>query len=350
MSQQCLPMEDDAEADAGSPQSQSEAAAEQMSHWLDVFDENFTLEEVPLSQRPLRALTSLFVEGAMEVRVGDDLLDTSKPHEHAQTLWFRVLYQAVQHWYVERFGAAAMKGKGVPPLDGAVLIRNVAFPLVVPANRRKIEVEGEQAWIYFDDRIGPEEEPASWISNTPDLARLSYEDREQVLADAREVSNTLRSVEFRRVTSSIGDDQDARKLVAATSTYLQQAARRIVSGKTQERGPAWFDLQMANETALKAVLCHATGKAPHIHNLPKLLAAAVATGVNLNLDLFEDWPDFKTMSDWRYGQGDPWGLEWLYVSYRLTLKVARGAMAQMPTGLTPGFGILLQYPPWQRKE
>ena len=154
------------------------------------------------------------------------------------------------------------------------------------------------------------------------------------LADARDVSNTLRFVEFRRVTSNVGDSQDARKLVAATSTYLQQAARRMVSGKTDERGPAWFELQMANETALKAVLCNATGKAPHIHELPKLLAAAAEQGIKVKLGLFDDWPDFKSMSDWRYGQGNPWRLEWLYAAYRLTLKVARGAMAEMRIGLS----------------
>lgn len=343
-------MENDADTAAGWPRGQTETLAAEISRWLDLFDEILTLEEVPLSQRPLRALTSLFVEGAMEVRVGDDLLDTSKPHEHAQSLWFRILYQAVEHWYVERFGAVAVKGKGVPPLDGAVLIRNVAFALVVPANRREVEVEGEQAWMYFDDGLGTEEDPARWIANSPNLARLSDQDREQVLADARDVSNTLRFVEFRRVTSNVGDSQDARKLVAATSTYLQQAARRMVSGKTDERGPAWFELQMANETALKAVLCNATGKAPHIHELPKLLAAAAEQGIKVKLGLFDDWPDFKSMSDWRYGQGNPWRLEWLYAAYRLTLKVARGAMAEMPIGLKPGFGILLQFPPWRRKE
>lgn len=343
-------MKDDADPAAGSSLSQTVTLATEMSPWLDLFDENFSLQEEPLSQRPLRALTSLLVEGAIEVEAGDDLLDTSKPHEHAETLWFRVLYQAVQHWYIERFGAAAMEGKGVPPLDGVVLIRNVAFALVVPANRRKVEVEGEQAWMYFDDRLRPDEDPASWIANAPNLARLSDEDYEQVLTDARDVSNTLRFVEFRRVASSVADNQDARKFVTATSTNLQQAARRIVSGKADERGPAWFDLQMANETALKAVLNHATGKAPHIHKLPELLADAVATGVKLDLNLFEDWPDFKTMSDWRYGQGDPWRLKWLYDCYRLTLKVARGAMAEMPTGLKPGFGILLRYPPWAGDE
>ena len=343
-------MKDDADTAAGLPLSQMETLAAEMSLWLDLFDEIFAVEDVPLSQRPLRALISLFAEGAMEVRTGDELLDTSKLHEYAQSPWFRILYQAVSHWYVERFGAAAMKGKGTPPLYGAILIRNVAFALVVPANRRKVEVEGEQAWMYFDDRLGPEEDPASWIDNAPNLARLSDEDHELVMSDSRDFSNTLRYIEFHRVTSRVAGNQDARKFVAATSTYLQQAARRMVSSKTNERGPAWFDLQMANETALKAVLCHATGKAPHVHKLSVLLAAAVGTGVKLDLDLFDDWPDFRTMSDWRYGQGDPWRLERLYAGYRLTLKVARGAMAEMPTGLKPGFGILLQYPPWLREE
>ena len=230
------------------------------------------------------------------------------------------------------------------------LIRDVAFALVVPANRRKIEVEGEQAWMYFDGGLGPGEDPSGWIPSAPDLDRLSAEERAQVVSDARDIADTLRFIEFRRVTSSVHDNQDARKLVAATSTYLQQAARRIVAGKGDERGLAWFDLQMANETALKAVLCTTSGKTPHSHKLRALLADAVKSGVVLETTLFENWPDFKSMSDWRYGQGDPWRLEFLYAAYRLTLKVVRGAMAQIPAGLKPGFGILLQYHPWRRKD
>lgn len=46
----------------------------------------------------------------------------------------------------------------------------------------------------------------------------------------------------------------------------------------------------------------------------------------------------------------PWRLEWFYTSCRLTLKVARGAMAEMPIGVKPGFGILLLFPPWRRNE
>ena len=91
---------------------QSETLAAEMDTWLALFDQDLALEEVALSQRPMRALISLFVEGAIQLYAGEETIDTSRPHEHAKSLWFRVLYQAVEHWYVDRFGAAAMKGKG----------------------------------------------------------------------------------------------------------------------------------------------------------------------------------------------------------------------------------------------
>ncbi len=160
-----------------------------------------------------------------------------------------------------------MRQKGIRPLDGAIMIRGVAFRLAVPAHRSKVEQEGETAWLYFDDDVGPGENPVLWIEGGPDLATLQDDARQEATEEARFVAGTLRFVEYRRATGGAGEDYEAVKLVMSTSTYLQQAARRIVSGEERERGPAWFDLQMAVEASLKAVLRHFTGKQPHIHDL-----------------------------------------------------------------------------------
>ncbi len=52
------------------------------------------------------------------------------------TAWFRVLYAAVEFWYVEVYGPEAVRHRGVPPLEGVILIRGTPFALRFIAFRR----------------------------------------------------------------------------------------------------------------------------------------------------------------------------------------------------------------------
>ena len=122
----------------------------------------------------------------------------------------------------------------------------------------------------------------------------------------------------------------------------------MVSGKQSERGPAWFDLQMANETALKSVLHNETGRHPYEHDLKKLTRKANAHGVDFDIERLADWPLWPDVCDWRYGQGEPWALKDQYQAYKTSLDLIRSAMKMIPVGIEPGFGFLLRYAPWKQ--
>lgn len=273
----------------------------------------------------------------------------SKPHEHLDQPWFQVLYAAVEYWYIERFGQAAVSSVGNAPLEGVVLIRGVPYALILPANRSKIEIEGEQSWMYCEESMGEGEQVESWIIDGPNLSRLDAIDADLMRSTAEMVANTLRYVEFRRMFTK-PDDPEVRKLVATVLTYLTQAAKRISSNRTDERGPCWFDLQMANESALKAVLRLKTGKQPHIHNLSSLLKKATVHEVDFDGSNLDSWPSFSDLSDWRYGQGIPLGLKEQYQAYLTTLHLVRAAMEQVPTNMNSGFGVLIRYAPWKLRK
>lgn len=324
------------------------AFANELAEWLERFDDEFAARDMRPSDRPLEAVLALLRHGSIQIRRGGEAVDLASPAEHVGTDWFRELYATVNHWYERRLGREAIRHRGVFPLDGAVLVRGVPFRLAVPAHRSRVEKEGESAWLYFDDGVGEGEEPARWIEGGPPFENLDDGERDQLVRDAGEVAGALRFVEYRRMGGSAGPgyDEEAGKLVVSTSTYLRQAARRIVSGEERERGPAWFDLQMASESSLKAVIRQFTGKQPHIHDLSDLLGRARTHGVAADDGAFDGWPDFRTVSDWRYGQGEPWGLSRLYAGYRSALLVARSALAAIPIPMRPGFGLLLRYPIW----
>lgn len=330
---------------------QSRKLAESMDHWLDLFDRDLSDQEVSLFQRPIQALIMLFREGAIEVKAGDERLDEPENlGESAEKLWFRVLFDAVKYWYVERYGAPAMERRGNETLKGAQMIRDVTFAISIPANRVVLEEEGELAWMYFEDGLGDGENATAWIVDSPDLSKLESEARAMVVAEAKRTAEILRTIEFRRVTFRANDDHEVQKLIQSTLTYLSQAARRMVSGQRPEIGPAWFDLQMANEAAFKAVIRSNTGKQPHIHLLDDLLRRAQQHGVVFESSKISHWPRFSDISDWRYGQGSPPGIASLYSAYQVSLELVSACMYHFKPGMENGFGFLLRYTPWTTKN
>lgn len=327
---------------------QSRELAENMDHWLDLFDRDLGDLEVPLSQRPLQALMMLFREGVIEVKAGDKRLgDPESLGESVEKLWFRVLFGAVEYWYVERYGEPAMRARGNAPLTGAQMIRGVPFAILIPANRTVLEEEGELAWMYFEDGLGEGEDATAWIVDGPDLSTLEDKARATVASEAKRTAEILRAIEFRRVTFRSDGDHEVQKLVQSTLTYLSQAARRMVSGQRSEVGPAWFDLQMSNEVALKAVIRRNTGNQPHIHRLDDLLGCAQRHGVVFDTSRVSNWPQFSDISDWRYGQGNPPGVTKLYSAYQVSLELTYACMSQITPGMEAGFGILVRHSPWK---
>lgn len=333
--------------DSNAFKEQTRMLADEMNHWLELFDSEFSEDEVPLRDRPLRAMIELCREGAFDIHFGDQSVDLSKPHEHVDTDWFRAIFAAVEHWYTVRFGPTVVQSSVSSRLDGAILIRGTAFALSIKAQRSKVEIEGETAWFYFDDQLGEEEDPVQWIVDGPDLTEADKEVRHEVASSAHEVASILRFIRYRSGMADVGKDKETRKLCEACFGYLQQASRRIVGGKKDERGPAWFDLQMANEAALKAVIRRATGQQPRIHPLPTLLTEAEKFGVAAEPNILDGWPDFKSISEWRYGQGNPGRIGRLYSGYITTLRLVRACMEAIPPIIPPGFGILIRYAPWK---
>ncbi|MBP1807603.1 hypothetical protein [Rubellimicrobium aerolatum] len=324
---------------------QKRRLSKEMHPWLELFDEELARTDVKIPQRPFHALMMLSKEGIIEVRSGDDKLDIDDIEKNADELWFRIIYSAVEYWYVDRFGAAAMEGHGNPPLEGVISILNTPFLLRLPEHRGKIEVEGETAWMFFEEGIGEGERVESWIVGGPDLKKFDQSTKSTLLSQAEYVASTLRYTAFRRSAANT-KDIEVHKIIAATLNYLQQAARGLVSGEPARLGPSWFDLQMANEGALKAVIRLATGEQPKIHDLKKLSNQAEQYGVVLDSDNLVDWPQFSEISDWRYGQGVPLGRDVQYKAYEATLRIVRASMEKIPTSIKPGFGLLLRRLPW----
>lgn len=319
----------------------------ELSPWLRAIDDELAALETALADRPLKALIRLFRYEALEVRSGEETIDASSIASHGSSEWFAVLYDAVHGWYEQRYSIEAVAAQPVRPLQGLLTIWGTPFGLAVPAQRGKVEQPGETAWMYFEEGVHASEPALEWVRHGPDFAKIAAGERETIQQDAQAIAGQLRFLEFRRLSAKV-DDPEVRKLIAVACSYVQQAAKRILTGREDERGQAWFDLQMTAESALKAQLRHSTGKQPHIHSIPDLVKDARKAGVTVEDEWIEEWPAFSEVSEWRYGQGTPGSLPSFYNTYRNTLRIAQGSLANLPTLLVPGFGILLRYAPWKR--
>lgn len=326
----------------------SEGQIENLDHllggWLDAIDEELAKTDTPLPERPFQALLRLITSEMVQIQVGEQEIDAGRPWDHVAEPWFRALYVAVEGWYRKNYGVENIRGKGVPPLEGVILIRGAPFALQVPANRSKVHKEGREAWLYFEQGLGEGEDPVRWLKEPPDLSTLEAVRRLEIEASVSKVAGALRSVHFHRM--GVTQNPAAEGLADAAKGYLQSAARRIRTCKAEELGPAWFDLQMAMESALKLVLQMATGTYPYTHVLTDLLIKASTYGVVFDVNRLKLWPDFKTMSDYRYAQGDPGGLARLFKAYLLALDLVAAAMTTIKTPLQSGAGFLLRRPPW----
>ena len=328
---------------------QNQNLSREMSHWLDLLDDAFVEYEVPLPKRPLKALKEMLEIGAIDVKFGEKFQDVSAPYEHIGELWFQVLFDAVEFWYRERYGEVVLETRS-SLLEGVILIRSVPYAIQLPANRRKVEQEGEAAWMYFEDALGECESVADFIIDGPDLSKFTSAAVVEITDTASIIANTLRYVEFRRVTAN-HNDVEVNKLIANVLINLQQASRRLLSSQVNERGPAWFDLQMAAESALKASIRYHTGDQPFEHSIVKLAKTAEKTGVCFDTTELRDWPLFKEeISYWRYGQGTPYGLKSLFASYLIALRLAKASLHNIPETISPSFGLLLRYAPWKLRR
>ncbi|MBX3488719.1 hypothetical protein [Parvibaculum sp.] len=314
-----------------------------IDHWLVLFDDTFAEIELPLPKRPFETVMLLIESGAFELRVSNATVDLSNPWDHVAAPWFRILYAAAKEWYVDRYGAKAMESGGNPPICGVTLIRGAPFVLQVPMHRTQIVEEGRLAWMYFEAGIGEGENPVLWVVAPPNFELMEAAQRHTDIANLTLVSERLRKINFQLLGA--GQDDVSAGFRFAIRNYLETAAQRMACG-TANLGPAWFDLQMAIETALKLALHTVRNDYPRIHNIVDLFTRLSGDGVSFDLSKFDTWPEFSEMSGLRYAQGYSGSLADVFKAYLLALDAVIAALSVLLPVLGSGAGFLLKPAPW----
>jgi hypothetical protein len=220
--------------------------------WMEFCDQILAQEDAPLYERPLRAAT-LFVRNAV-VRVGnpssEEVIDG--PINFAGLInkpWFGGIVRMVEAWYAKMFSAAALQPSG-RTLSGAVIHRGALQVLKIPGTVTQRSDLDHQLWISFPDHVDDSEDVLSWIR--PKFARSEMQ--AGVLADlesqVRLVASAIRFIASRARNASKGT-MELRGLLAGGVRNLE-AFPQLAASERPERQKAWWELQMANESFLKA--------------------------------------------------------------------------------------------------
>lgn len=320
-------------------EAQPKRLAAAFAHLIEVIDELLGYEEVPLPERPFRASIDLIRNGLVTVSIPD--LDVHRWSEYVAEPWFRAIFTGVEEWYQDHYGPLALKARGNPPLEGVVLIRRVPFALQIPVHRRTIEVSGKTSWMYFEAGIGEGENPKDWIVSSPNLKKLNKQQSDDTDRDLEFVSSSLRSIQHHLL--GVNEPNIQIGLRAAIRSYLESAARRILTQTASEFTLAWMDLQTASEAALKLIITRQTGTHPNVHELTELLTIS---GVGFDPVRLVEWPPFKKISNRRYGRGYMDGLLELYAAYLLTLDLVSTTVRTIESPLPSGAGFLVHIAPY----
>ena len=309
------------------------------THWLELFDDEFALVNMPFYRRPLHAAMRLVQVGIKDVsgQSKDDYL--LKP-------WFTEIVKQVIGWYEERYGAEALKPEQ-SRFSGLVLLRRTPIRLTMRETVKKVEVENETSWMIYADAIHESETVLSFFSSKPNLDALPGPDRTKLEADVARVVSQSRRI---NLALNSADDlaPDGQRLRDGVWLHVENGVANIASLKPSLASVGAWELHLAVEKAFKVFL-HQHGNTDMKalgHDLSKMSGAAKEFGLVVNPKALAKMPHWKAASDSRYAQKAV-DIDDVVAIYDIALQLMFEITAKMKriVVLNNG-GILLRKPDW----
>lgn len=313
---------------------------------LDAIDRTLGRQGKPPALRPMHAAVEL-VRFCVD-RVSTDGGDGEPPGEfrdYAASKWFRGVYQEVDRWYRNRYGAA-IDAPREKRLTGVVSLIDTPFLMRVPTTTIEPGDPGESFWLCYHDCVRDYENPLDWVDQLPNLAALTPQDVRKAAAEANQTASRLRAINI--LTMETGSlDAQARDLRAGVIPHLERAAEGLAAGRAETMGPAHWDMQMACELALKALTQERAGSYTETHDLFVLYDRVPGEAAAVSRSELKKLRPWQEMAELRYVGAEAISIADALRTYRATLRIAEAAMAGMKRPYRIGSAKFhLQRPPW----
>lgn len=337
-------------AEKSAPGDLDAAIAERLEQFIDPHLEAIGM---PLCERPFAAAMEMVerfvigvqLSGALQQKPGDS-------PDFIATPWFRIIFRTVEQWYQARLGLALVPKKDT--ISGAVLIYGVPFRIAVPATFSRPGKRGdgelmETVWLRFPDTVleNEVEGVTSWLVSPPSLAAMPQAQIADVRQRIIEVATALRSI--RTNFMGAGGEGDLLALQKGTVAHLEAFVDLIQRQEPTCIQKAYWEIQMACESAFKAVTLQRTGQFRETHDLFKLYDDLHALRpLGISRDKLKGIPRWEEMVDLRYAQGRRENLAECVKCYRVALAVTEAVVAEAgPRRLLLGNAEFeLGCPPW----
>jgi len=272
---------------------------------LPIIDQGLAVDDMEISQRPFWASFRFAQHFIQRVRAGgkewepdfDSLQFASEP-------WFKELHRSVSAWYRARYPGAFDRSPRTA--RGVVLIWGTPFLIEVPLLVTSPGTPGKTVWLSFPDSVRDDEDAMNWVSSSPDLSQIEPEEQTQIRALVSEVASSLRRISV--AVMGIGQsDAVVSGFAQGIMVHLQSAADRVIQhGRRGGTSRGYWEIQMACESAFKALSQHVTGEYTETHDLFYLYDRLPEPPAGLQRDLLRQVPRWQDVADLRYGQrADP---------------------------------------------
>lgn len=316
------------------------ATPENVAILLEMADRVLAERQTPIAERPLAALIQLVHWRMVAGRDGTPItLDGS---EIAKSEAFRPLGKMIGDWYQEQYGKPTMSRR-TSKIVGFVLVRMSPFLIEVPTNLTEPGDEPDTAWLRFTDHVLPTEDVLEWVidgphpKGLPDISAL----RQEITA----VANDLRFI----YTASLGvlteNNEQLSAFVRGIGSHLNQAARRVADQKAQDVAESYWEMQMAAEVALKALILQRTSAFSYTHSLATLVEEVQVIDSSFPANPLANFPDDRETIKRRYGTGKvSW--EGTFAHYRVVLGLVRNTVERMKRTKFGGASICIRKAPW----
>lgn len=244
----------------------------------------------PVGQRPLHAAIDLIKYKLVRVSTdgGNTSYELDESSDFLEAYWFKAIYKMVDDWYREQFGADFDRPSEAA-VKGVVLIRSTPFVLEVPVKRVRPGQPGKTVWLSFPEEIESDEDSTSWLVRGPNFSQMGQDQRASAIAAANEVGESLRFIRT-NLMGVEGADAEGLSFRRGVITHLERAAELIAHRDIEAASKAWWELQMALESSLKALLLQKNGRYPYIHDLIDLLALGQTVGLVFDAQKLVGWP------------------------------------------------------------
>jgi len=264
-------------------------------HWLELFDESFTQDNVPLHARPLKSALWFVKDGIEKLPYGESKED------FVDKEWFAALVIVIREWYQDRYGAMNFKAVN-DVLCGLVLLYGVPSKVEVRTTVATVEIEGETSWCTFPDSIHESENLSSFFPAHPNLNKLSMDKRYELEEQVASIVRSVRSINL-ALQAAADLSEEATQMALGIWGHIEKAVADILTLKPAVAGVGCWELHLAVEKAFKVYLMQ-NGISMHGHNLNKLSIESAKFGLEVTQSVLDMLPDEHRAIKLRYGEAD----------------------------------------------